>query len=79
MIGFKDVSIWMLVGFLLAAYSVVANDSLQTLGTYLSSNRKRTPKKVQMLFISTVTCGVMLLGWSLNNGDPTWGRLRVPG
>ena len=33
-----DLSIWMLVGFLLAAYSVMANDSLQTLGTYLSSN-----------------------------------------
>ena len=56
-----DVSIWMLVGFLLAAYSVVANDSLQTLGTYLSSNRKRTPKHVQMLFICTITCGVLLL------------------
>ena len=65
-----DVSIWMLVGFLLAAYSVVANDSLQTLGTYLSSNRKRTPKPVQMLFICTVTCGVLLLGWFLINGDP---------
>ena len=74
-----DVSIWMLVGFLLAAYSVVANDSLQTLGTYLSSNRKRTPKPVQMLFICTVTCGVLLLGWFLNNGDPTWGRLSLPG
>ena len=63
----------------LAAYSVVANDSLQTLGTYLSSNRKRTPKPVQMLFICSVTCGVLLLGWFLNNGDPTWGRLSVPG
>ena len=74
-----DVSIWMIVGFLLAAYSVVANDSLQTLGTYLSSNRNCTPKTVQMLFISTLTCGVLLLGWFLNNGDPTWGRLSAPG
>ena len=31
--AFMDVNIWMIVGFLLAAYSVVANDSLQTLGT----------------------------------------------
>ena len=74
-----DVNIWMIVGFLLAAYSVVANDSLQTLGTYLSSNRKRTPKLVQMLFICAVTSVVLLLGWFLNNGDPTWGRLSVPG
>ena len=27
--GFVDVNIWMIVGFLLTAYSVVANDSLQ--------------------------------------------------
>ena len=52
--AFMDVNIWMIVGFLLAAYSVVANDSLQTLGTYISSNKKRTPKAVQMLFICTV-------------------------
>ena len=74
-----EVSIWMIVGFLLVAYSVVANDSLQTLGTYLSSNRNCTPKPVQMLFICTLTCGVLLLGWFLNNGDPTWGRLSAPG
>ena len=49
-----DVSIWMLVGFLLAAYSVVANDSLQTLGTYLSSNRS-TPKPVQTVSYTHLT------------------------
>ena len=65
-----DVSFWMIVGFLLAAYSVVANDSLQTLGTYISSNKKRTPKPVQMLFICTVTIAVLMLGWALSNGDP---------
>ena len=74
-----DVSLWMIVGFLLAAYSVVANDSLQTLGTYISSNKKRTPKPVQMLFICTVTTVVLMLGWVLSNGDPAWGRLSVPG
>ena len=77
--GFMDVNIWMIVGFLLAAFSVVANDSLQTLGTYLSSNRKRTPKAVQMVFICTVTVVVLMLGWYLKDGDPAWGRLSVPG
>ena len=47
--AFMDVNIWMIVGFLLAAYSVVANDSLQTLGTYLSSNKKRSTQAVQTL------------------------------
>jgi hypothetical protein len=30
-----------IVGFLFAAYSIVANDAIQTLGTFLSSNAKR--------------------------------------
>ena len=77
--AFMDVNIWMIVGFLLAAYSVVANDSLQTLGTYISSNKKRTPKAVQMLFICTVTIIVLMMGWFLKDGDPAWGRLSVPG
>ena len=79
MSAFMDVNIWMIVGFLLAAYSVVANDSLQTLGTYISSNKKRTPKVVQMLFICTVTIVVLMMGWFLKDGDPAWGRLSVPG
>ena len=29
------VTLWMAVGFLFAAYSVIANDSVQTLGTGL--------------------------------------------
>ena len=32
--------IWMYIGFLLAAYSVIANDSIQTLGTFLASNKE---------------------------------------
>ena len=46
---------WMLVGFLLAAYAVIANDSLQTLGTYIASNASRTPKGLQMGFLSAIT------------------------
>ena len=58
-----DMNIWMVIGFLLAAYSVVANDSLQTLGTYLSSNKQRTPKLMQMAFVCAITIIVLLLGW----------------
>ena len=72
-----DVNIWMIIGFLLAAYSVVANDSLQTLGTYISSNKTRTPKGVQMAFICAVTTLVLMLGFFLNGGDPAWGRLET--
>ena len=68
-----DLNIWMVVGFLLAAYSVVANDSLQTLGTYISSNRARTPKWIQMSFICAITLVVLGLGWCINKGDPPGG------
>ena len=33
-------SVFALLGFSLAAYSVVGNDSIQTLGTFLVSNEK---------------------------------------
>ena len=77
---FVNANIFQVGGFLLAAYSVVANDSLQTLGTYLSSNQGRTPKALQMLFICGVGSAVLLTGWFLHPdgaglGDPAWGRL----
>jgi hypothetical protein len=76
-----EASALQIIGFLLAAYSVVANDSLQTLGTYLSSNKGRTPKALQMLFICGVAAAVLLIGWFLHPaggglGDPAWGRLE---
>lgn len=70
-----DVNVWMIIGFLLAAFSVVSNDSLQTLGTYISSNRQLTPKSVQMIFVCGITIVLLFLGWLLNQGDPAWGRL----
>ena len=72
-----EINIWMIIGFLLAAFSVVSNDSLQTLGTYISSNRKRTPKIVQMGFVCGVTISVLFLGWFLHHGEPAWGRLQA--
>ena len=76
-----DANAFQIIGFLLAAYSVVANDSLQTLGTYLSSNKGRTPKALQMLFICGVAAAVLLIGWFLHPaggglGDPAGGRLE---
>ena len=32
--------IYTIVGFGLAAYSVIANDSVQTLGTFIASNQR---------------------------------------
>ena len=65
----------MIVGFLLAAYSVVANDSIQTLGTFLSSNAHR-PWWVLWIFGSGILVVVILYSWYVNGGDPAYGRLQ---
>ena len=65
----------MVVGFLLAAYAVVANDSIQTLGTFLASNAQR-PWWVLWLFGSGILLVVLFYGWFVSGGDPAYGRLE---
>lgn len=66
---------YMIVGFLLAAYAVVANDSIQTLGTFLSSNSHR-PWWVLWLFGSSILGAVLAYGWFAYDGDVSYGRLQ---
>lgn len=63
-----------IVGFMLAAYSIVANDAIQTLGTFLSSNSKR-PWWLLWAFACTVLMFVFVYGWYAYDGDVTYGRL----
>jgi len=67
--------ILMVLGFLLAAYAVVSNDSIQTLGTFLASNAHR-PWWVLWIFSSSVLMVVLIYGWFANGGDPAYGRLE---
>lgn len=62
----------MILGFLLAAYSVVGNDVIQTLGTFLSSNEKR-PWYVLWGFAASILSFVLIYGWM--QGDIDYGRL----
>jgi len=64
----------MIAGFVLAAYSVVANDSIQTLGTFIASNRHR-PWWVLWAFSSSILLLVLVYGWVTSGGDPSYGRL----
>ncbi len=66
---------WMILGFLLAAYSIVANDAIQTLGTFLSSNSHR-PWWVLWIFASVILSAVLLFSYFTNNGDVSYGRLE---
>lgn len=65
----------MMLGFLLAAYSVVANDAIQTLGTFLSSNSHR-PWWVLWLFAGGILTFVFFYGWHAYEGDISYGRLE---
>jgi hypothetical protein len=66
---------YMIFGFLLAAYSIVGNDSIQTLGTFLHSNSHRR-WWVLWLFSSTVMVSVILYGWFTHDQDPSYSRLN---
>ncbi len=66
--------ILMIVGFSLAAYSIVANDAIQTLGTFLSSNSHR-PWWVLWLFAMTVLSITLVYGYYTHGGDVSYGRL----
>ena len=55
---------------------MIGNDALQTLGPFLAASRGRIPRPFQAAFLCGVLCLVLLLGWRLGDGDPSWGRLE---
>ena len=66
----------MLLGFLMASYAVVANDALQTLGTFRASNAHR-PWWLLWLWVGGVLVAVLLIGYA--GGDVSYGRLsKIP-
>ncbi len=72
-------TIWMVVGFIFAAYAVIANDSVQTLGTWIASNNERFSWKTMWLAASGVLLYTLWYGWYMNGGDISYGRLnKIP-
>lgn len=65
----------MYAGFFMAAYSVVANDSIQTLGTFLSSNSKRH-WIILWAFAASILTATLVYGWLQYGGDVSYGRLE---
>lgn len=69
---------FMVIGFVFAAYSVIANDSVQTLGTFMSSN---SHIRWQYLWLgaSAVLIFTLGYGWFAYGGDISFGRLnKIP-
>jgi phosphate/sulfate permease len=65
-------------GFALAAYAAIANDSIQTIGTFIASNQ--TKKWYWLwLFMGSIWIATVFYSWFNFNGDVTYERLSVPG
>ena len=71
--------IYTIIGFALAGWSVIANDSIQTLGTFISSKQKWFKWYTLASAASLAMIVTVGWGWIINNGDISYGRLtRIP-
>lgn len=61
-------------GFAFAAYAAVANDSIQSLGTFIESNRHRK-WWILWLFVGTIFLITVTVSFVMFNGDVTYQRL----
>ena len=73
------VTLYTIVGFSLASYSVIANDSVQTLGTWMASNQERFKWYYMWAAASFLLLFTIWYGWYINAGDISYGRLnKIP-
>ena len=71
--------VYTVIGFGLAGYSVIANDSIQTLGTFIASKKKWFKWYVLAGSASSVMIIALAWGWYSYDGDISYGRLtRIP-
>ena len=73
---YPQLGMW--VGFIFAAYAAVANDSIQTLGTFIASNQD---KKwwILWIFIGGIFLFTVAYSWINFDGDVSHGRLMAKG
>lgn len=75
---FQNPALAMWVGFMFAGYSAIANDSIQTVGTFIASNSKR-PWWVLWLFIGGIFLATVYYSWVTYAGDVSYQRLTSKG
>ncbi len=73
---YAEIAMW--VGFVFAGYSAIANDSIQTIGTFLASNQD---KKwwVLWIYIGGIFLATVTVSWVLFDGDVSYQRLTSKG
>jgi len=68
-----------IIGFALAGWSVIANDSIQTLGTFIASKQKWFKWYTLAGAASVAMIVTISFGWWYHNGDISYGRLtQIP-
>ena len=65
-------------GFAVAAYSVIANDGVQTIGTFISSNKDK-PWWALWAFTATIFLITTFYSWTTYGGDVSFERLAAKG
>ena len=73
---FPQVAMW--VAFALAGYSAIANDSIQTIGTFISSNSHRKWYHL-WLFMGLIFLVTVSYSWFSYGGDVSYQRLQTSG
>lgn len=73
--GNSQAAMWL--GFFFAAYATVANDSIQSLGTFIESNKTRR-WWVLWLYIGGIFLVTVIFSWVYFDGDVTFQRLLKP-
>ncbi len=73
---FYEVAMW--VGFAIAGYSAIANDSIQTIGTFIASNTDRKWWYL-WLFMGLIFVGTVTYSWLEYGGDVSYQRLTSKG
>lgn len=73
--GNAKAAMW--IGFFFAAYATVANDSIQSLGTFIESNKAKN-WWVLWLFIGGIFLLTVTFSWVYFDGDVTYQRLLNP-
>jgi hypothetical protein len=75
---FQNPALAMWLGFAFAGYSAIANDSIQTIGTFLSSNSTRK-WWVLWLYIGGIFVLTVSFSWFIYDGDVSYQRLTSKG
>lgn len=77
-VTFPHAQIAQWVGFALAGYSAIANDSIQTIGTFIASNEDKR-WWVLWIFIGGIFLATVTYSWFTYNGDVSYQRLASKG